>query len=181
MILNKFINITLVTVLFGGLLGAALPAQAGNGLRPHQNWALGYVTVVGTSYYGESLPSDYRYEQTLAAVLMQESSLCRHKRGLDRAGYGCGQLHKRAAHVAYGKPVSIRKLKHDDALNIRLAARYLAFCMTHTSSWARGVVCYNKGPARARSMTALQIAADGYLASIRHRMQIARDLLARLD
>ena len=181
MILNKFINITLVTVFFGGLMGTTSAAQAANGLHPHQNWALGYVTVVGTSYYGESLPGDYRYEETLAAVLMQESSLCRHKRGLDHAGYGCGQLHKRAAHVAYGKPVSIRKLRHDDALNIRLAARYLAFCMAHMSSWARGVVCYNKGPSRARDMSAAQITGDRYLASIRHRMQVASELLANLD
>ncbi|HET7396701.1 MAG TPA: transglycosylase SLT domain-containing protein [Gammaproteobacteria bacterium] len=181
MILNRIINICLFTVLAGALLGAAAPAWAGNGLRPHQNWALGYVTVVGTSYYADPIPDNYRYEQTLAAVLLQESSLCRHKRGLDRTGYGCGQLHQRAAHVANGKPVSVHKLRHDDALNIRLAARYLAFCMTHTSSWERGVVCYNKGPSRARSMSDQQIAADGYLASIRHRMRTARNLLADLD
>lgn len=180
MILNKIINITLVTVC-GGLLLAAPLARAGNGLRPHQNWALGYASLVGTSYYADPIPDDYRYEQTLAAVLMQESSLCRHKRGLDRTGYGCGQLHKRAAHVAYGKPVSIHKLKHDDALNIRLAARYLAFCLTHMSSWERGVVCYNKGPYRARSMSAREIAHDRYLASIRRRMRAATNLLANID
>jgi hypothetical protein len=181
MILNRIINICLFTVLTGAMLATALPARAGNGLRPHQNWALGYVTVVGTSYYADPIPDNYEYEQTLAAVLMQESSLCRHKRGLDRAGYGCGQLHKRAAHVAYGKPVSVHKLRHDDALNIRLAARYLAYCMTHMSNWERGVVCYNKGPSRARNMTDAQIAVDGYLTSIRHRMHTARNLLANLD
>ncbi|MGH8369835.1 MAG: transglycosylase SLT domain-containing protein [Gammaproteobacteria bacterium] len=156
-------------------------ARAGNGLQPHQNWALGYVTVVGTSYYADPIPDDYEYEQTLAAVLMQESSLCRHKRGLDRTGYGCGQLHKRAAHVAYGKPVSVHRLSHDDALNIRLAARYLAYCMTHMDSWQRGVVCYNKGPSRARSMSDTQLAGDDYLASIQHQMRVARELLANID
>lgn len=181
MILNKIINISLVTVLSGGLLCMATAARAGNGLHPHQNWALGYVSVVGTSYYADPIPDSYEYEQTLAAVLMQESSLCRHKRGLDHAGYGCGQLHKRAAHVAYGKPVSIHKLKHDDALNIRLAARYLAFCMTHMRSWERGVVCYNKGPYRARSMSNAEIVRDDYLTSIRHRMRTARNLLANID
>ncbi|HEX5340839.1 MAG TPA: transglycosylase SLT domain-containing protein [Gammaproteobacteria bacterium] len=159
----------------------AAGVRAGNGLRPHQNWALGYVTVVGTSYYADPIPDDYEYELTLAAVLMQESSLCRHKRGLDRSGYGCGQLHKRAAHVAYGKPVSVHKLRHDDALNIRLAGRYLAFCMTHMPDWERGVICYNKGPTRARRMSDRQVRADDYLASIRHRMHAARNLLADIE
>lgn len=168
-------------MLAGGLCLAASAAHAGNGLAPHQNWALGYVTVVGTSYYADPIPEDYDYELTLAAVLMQESSLCRHKHGLDRHGYGCGQLHRRAAHVAAGSSVSVHKLKHDDAYNIRMAGRYLAFCMTRMRDWERGVICYNKGPARARRMTDRQVARDDYLASIRHRMNAARNLLADLN
>lgn len=164
------------------LLGlAAFAARGDRLLTPHQLWALQYASVVGTSYYAEPLPEDYRFEQTLQAVLITESSLCRHKRGIDRAGYGCGQLHRTAAHLANGAPVNPRKLSRNDALNIRLAARYLSFCLQRMSSWERGVVCYNKGPRRAARMSAAAIAADGYLKAVRRRMQEAEQLTASLD
>lgn len=149
-------------------------------LTSHQSWALQYAAVVGTSYYAEPLPSDYRFEQTLQAVLITESSLCRHKRGIDHAAYGCGQLHRRTAHEVNGAPVSLHRLRHNDALNIRLAARYLSYCLRQMPSWERGVVCYNKGPNRARAMSNAEIAADNYLETVRRRMREAERLSRRL-
>lgn len=172
---------TVSAFLLGSLLLVGASAQAGGGLTRQQNWAVLYASVVGTSYYAEPLPEDYAFERTLTAVLTQESSLCHHKKGMDKQSYGCGQLQKRTALLVNGKPVSAHKLQHNDALNIRLAARYLAYCMQEMDSWERGVICYNKGPYRARTMADKAVAKDPYLRSVRHRMREAQDLLANLD
>ncbi|MDE2234296.1 MAG: transglycosylase SLT domain-containing protein [Gammaproteobacteria bacterium] len=153
-------------------------AYAGGPLTPHQSWALEYASVVGTSYYAEPFPADYHFERTLEAVLITESSLCRHKHGIDHRAYGCGQLHRAAAHVVDDAKLSVRTLKRNDALNIRLAARYLSYCLRQMTSWARGVVCYNKGPNHTRTMTDAQVATDSYLQNVRLRMQEAEQLTA---
>jgi len=171
----------LLAALVGGLSLLAGSALAGDGLTRQQNWAVLYASVVGTSYYAEPLPVDYNYERTLTAVLTQESSLCNHKRGMDKASYGCGQLQKRTALLVNGQPVAAHKLQHDDALNIRLAARYLAYCMQEMGSWERSVICYNKGPYRASSMSDRQVKKDAYLRSIRRRMREAQGLLAKVN
>ena len=162
-------------------MATASLADAGGLLSAHQNWALEYASVVGTSYYAEPFPADYHFERTLEAVLITESSLCRHKHGIDHRAYGCGQLHRAAAHVVDDSGVSPHTLRHNDALNIRLAARYLSYCLQQMSSWARGVVCYNKGPNHTRTMTDAQVATDSYLQSVRLRMQEAERLTASND
>ena len=175
------IRTSLTAATLGILLAAALPAQAGGGLTRQQNWAVLYASVVGTSYYADPLPEEYDFERTLTAVLAQESSLCNHKRGLDKHSYGCGQIRRPTALLVNGKPVPVSKLQHDDALNIRLAARYLSYCMQQMNSWERGVICYNKGPYRARTMKDKEVRKDTYLSSVRRRMQEAEHLLAKLD
>lgn len=167
--------------LLGGLLLVSAAARAGDGLTRQQDWAVLYASVVGTSYYAEPLPQSYDFERTLTAVLTQESSLCHHKKGMDKQSYGCGQLQKRTALLVNGKPVSAHKLQHNDALNIRLAARYLVYCMQEMNSWERSVICYNKGPYRAGSMSDKEVAKDAYLHSMRRRMREAQGLLANLD
>ena len=162
-------------------LMVASQAWAGDGLTRQQNWAVLYASVVGSSYYADPLPEGYDFPRTLTAVLTQESSLCTHKRGLDKESYGCGQVREQTAALMYGKPVAAKKLQKDDGLNIRIAARYLAYCMQHMPDWERSVICYNKGPYRAKAMTDKQVQQDGYLRSIRRRMQEAQDLLANLD
>ncbi|HVC29490.1 MAG TPA: hypothetical protein VNF48_08110 [Gammaproteobacteria bacterium] len=57
------------------------------------------------------------------------------------------------------KPDSIHKPL---ALNIRLAARYLSYCLQKMSSWEPGVVCSNKGLNHIRAMSDAQVAADDY-------------------
>ena len=168
-----------MATLVGGLMLAATSAFAG--LTRQQNWAVLYASVVGMSYYAEPLPADYDYARTLTAVLTQESSLCHHKRGMDKASYGCGQLQKRTALLVNGKPVAAHKLQHDDALNIRLAARYLAYCMQQMGSWERSVICYNKGPYRAANMSDREVTKDAYLRSVRRRMREAQSLLAKVN
>jgi hypothetical protein len=163
------------------LMAASLGAQAGADLTRQQNWAVLYASVVGSSYYADPLPEDYDFRLTLTAVLTQESSLCHHKRGLDKRSYGCGQLQRRTALLVHGTPVAAHKLQHDDALNIRLAARYLSYCMQQLGSWERGVICYNRGPYHARAMTDAEVATDAYLRSIRRRKQEAHALLAKLS
>lgn len=165
-----------------GLFLAATAAQAGgDGLTREQNWAVLYASVVGTSYYADPLPPSYDFPRTLTAVLAQESSLCQHKRGMDKYSYGCGQVRKPAAKLVYGEPVEAHKLQHNDSLNIRIAARYLAYCMQQMTSWERSVICYNKGPYRARTMSDQDVAGDSYLLSVRRRMREAKSLMAKLD
>ena len=167
--------------LLGALLLVTASARAGDGLTRQQNWTLLYASVVGTSYYAEPLPQSYDFERTLTAVLTQESSLCNHKKGMDKHSFGCGQLQKRTALLVNGKPVAAHRLQHDDALNIRLAARYLAYCMQEMNSWERSVICYNKGPYRAAGMSEREVKRDPYLGLVRKRMSEAQGLLANVD
>ena len=178
---EKLLNLLTACLTGGLLLGAAASARAGDGLTRQQNWAVLYASVVGTSYYADPLPESYDFERTLTAVLTQESSLCHHKKGMDKTSYGCGQIRKRTAFLMNGKPVPARRLQRDDAFNIRLAARYLAYCMRQMDSWERGVICYNKGPYHARTMTSKQVSRDHYLRSVRRRMKEARNLLATVN
>lgn len=166
--------------LFTAATAVAAPKGDG-GLTREQNWAVLYASVVGTSYYADPLPRSYDFPRTLTAVLAQESSLCQHKRGMDKYSYGCGQVRKPAAKLVYGKPVEAHRLQHNDSLNIRIAARYLAYCMQQMSSWERSVICYNKGPHRARTMSDRDVAEDSYLLSVRRRMREAKSLMAKLD
>jgi hypothetical protein len=156
-------------------------AKAGDGLTREQNWALLYASMIGSSYYAALLPKNYDFPRTLTAVLTQESSLCTHKKGMDKTSYGCGQVRSRTAQLMYGQPVPAKKLQKDDALNIRIAARYLAYCMQQMPDWERGVICYNKGPYKAKTLTEAQVGKDSYLNSIRHRMHEAQELLANVD
>jgi hypothetical protein len=156
-------------------------ADAADGLTREQNWALLYASMIGSSYYAALLPASYDFPHTLTAVLTQESSLCTHKTGMDKTSYGCGQVRSHTAQLMYGAPVTAKKLQKDDALNIRIAARYLAYCMQQTTSWERGVICYNTGPSLAKTITTAQVAKNAYLNNIRRRMQQAATLLAKAD
>lgn len=156
-------------------------AEAGDGLTRQQNWALLYASMIGSSYYAALLPANYDFSHTLTAVLTQESSLCTHKKGMDKTSYGCGQVKSHTAQLMYGAPVTVKKLQKDDALNIRIAARYLAYCMQQMPSWERGVICYNTGPHLAKTMSRIQVEKNAYLGHIRRRMQEAQELLANVD
>ncbi len=163
------------------MMTAAPAARAGDGLTHEQNWALLYASMIGSSYYAALLPKNYDFPKTLTAVLTQESSLCSHKIGMDKTSYGCGQVRPHTAQLMYGQPVAVKKLQKDDALNIRIAARYLAYCMQQMPSWERGVICYNAGPHLAKTISAAQVAKNAYLSKIRRRMREAEELLANVD
>ena len=163
------------------LFAAATSATAGDGLTRTQNWAALYASVVGSSYYGQDLPQGYDFPGTLTAVLTQESSLCHHKKGMDKHSYGCGQVRQQTALLMNGAPVTAHSLQHNDSLNIRIAARYLAYCMQEMPNWDRSVICYNRGPYHARSMPDAQVASDAYLKNIRRRMRETQNLLANVD
>ena len=163
------------------LCASTMPANAGDGLTRTQNWAVLYASVVGSSYYADDIPANYDFPRTLTAVLTQESSLCHHKKGMDKHSYGCGQVRQQTALLMNGRPVTAHSLQHNDGLNIRIAARYLAYCMQEMPSWDRSVICYNRGPYHARSMSDRDVARDAYLKNIRHRMREAQNLLADLD
>ena len=167
--------------LLASILFVATSAHAGDGLTRTQNWAVLYASVVGSSYYADDIPANYDFPRTLTAVLTQESSLCHHKKGMDKHSYGCGQVRQQTALLMSGKPVTAHSLQHNDGLNIRLAARYLAYCMQEMPSWDRSVICYNRGPYHARTMADKDVAKDAYLKNIRHRMREAQNLLADLD
>ena len=179
--MSKVLRMALTAAGLAVLFGAASTAQAGDGLTKQQNWAVLYASVVGTSYYADPLPEDYDFPRTLTAVLTQESSLCHHKKGMDKHSYGCGQVRQQTAALMYGKPVAAHSLQHNDGLNIRIAARYLAYCMQEMPDWDRSVICYNRGPYHAKTMSAKDVAKDAYLANIKKRMREAQNLLANLD
>jgi hypothetical protein len=163
------------------LFVAATPAHAGDGLTRTQNWAVLYASVVGSSYYADNVPASYDFPRTLTAVLTQESSLCHHKKGMDKHSYGCGQVRQQTALLMNGEKVSAHSLQHNDSLNIRIAARYLAYCMQEMPDWDRSVICYNRGPYHARSMPDKDVARDAYLKNIKRNMREAQSLLADLD
>ena len=171
----------LAAAALSSLFTAAATAapKGGDALTREQNWAVLYASAVGTSYYADPLPASYDFQRTLTAVLAQESSLCKHKRGMDKASYGCGQVRKPAAKLVNGQTVTAHKLQHDDSFNIRTAARYLAYCMQQMPSWDRGVICYNKGPSRARSMSDQDVKQDSYLLSVHRRMREAEHLITQ--
>jgi transglycosylase-like protein with SLT domain len=178
---RDFIKVLGAALALSSLLFAAAPARAGDGLTRQQNWAVLYASVVGSSYYADNVPQNYDFPRTLTAVLTQESSLCDHKKGMDKHSYGCGQVRQQTALLMSGKPVTAHSLQHNDGLNIRLAARYLAYCMQEMPNWERSVICYNRGPYHARTMADADVAKDAYLKNIRHRMREAQNLLADLD
>jgi len=179
--LNAKARMALAATGLAALLSASTTAWAGDGLTKQQNWAVLYAAVVGSSYYADPLPEQYDFPRTLTAVLTQESSLCHHKKGMDKESYGCGQVRQQTAALMYGKPVAAHQLQHNDGLNIRIAARYLAYCMQQMPDWDRSVICYNRGPYHARTMSDKDVAKDGYLGSIKRRMREAQNLLANLD
>jgi transglycosylase-like protein with SLT domain len=169
------------TGMAAAMMMVAPIARAGDGLTREQNWALLYASMIGSSYYAALLPKTYDFPHTLTAVLTQESSLCSHKKGMDKTSYGCGQVKSHTAQLMYGAPVTVKKLQKDDALNIRIAARYLAYCMQQMPSWERGVICYNAGPHLAKTISADKVAKNAYLNKIRRRMREAQSLLASVD
>jgi|SRR6185312_9551167 len=176
-----FIKILAWSALASILFVAAMPANAGDGLTRQQNWAVLYASVVGSSYYADNVPQSYDFPRTLTAVLTQESSLCHHKKGMDKHSYGCGQVRQQTALLMNGEKVTAHSLQHNDSLNIRIAARYLAYCMQEMPDWDRSVICYNRGPLHARAMSDKDVARDAYLKNIRRNMHEAESLLARLD
>lgn len=182
-LLIRKVSLALASAALLSLFMAAADAapKGDDGLTRQQNWALLYASVVGTSYYADPLPASYDFQRTLTAVLAQESSLCKHKRGMDKTSYGCGQVRRPAAKLVNGQAVTAHKLQHDDSFNIRTAARYLAYCMQQMSSWDRGVVCYNRGPSHARSMSDEDVQQDSYLNSVRRRMHEAQSLITRAN
>jgi len=178
---RDFIKMLGAALALASMLFAAIPARAGDGLTRTQNWAVLYASVVGSSYYADNVPQTYDFPRTLTAVLTQESSLCHHKKGMDKHSYGCGQVRQQTALLMNGEKVSAHSLQHNDSLNIRIAARYLAYCMQEMPSWDRSVICYNRGPYHARTMADRDVAKDAYLKNIKRNMREAQNLLADLD
>lgn len=128
-------------------------------MTPHQRWALNYALKAGSPF-----------GITLAAIVWQESSLCAHKRGLDRHSYGCGQIRASTARDALHVKVSIKTLKTNDRLNIQLSSDYLMFCINATGDWSRAVYCYNHGPSAAQNAKKHAILRDKYVRHIQARM-----------
>lgn len=97
------------------------------------------------------------------AVIAVESSFCTVKTGtLDPYGYGCGQIHHKTAAKMRGKPVSIKALRTNDALNLELSARYLSYCLRWMPSIQRGLECYKEGPFIALTMKQSDLNDDDY-------------------
>ncbi|HEX5464433.1 MAG TPA: hypothetical protein VFW88_06925 [Burkholderiales bacterium] len=137
-------------------------------LSAHQRWAL--VTAYRESGY---------LAPTFAAILAQESSLCVQKISvIDRKSRGCGGLHVKTARM-FISDVTGDALIHDDALNIRISARYLRWCDRHTRSWSAMVCCYHYGlPATVAMGEAC--AHSRYVQRIRKRRAWIIGLVAQL-
>jgi hypothetical protein len=109
--------------------------------------------------------------QTAKAIVLQESSACIERTSrIDRLSFGCMGLHLSTARM-FDPGVTKRQLIHDDLRNIRDGVAFLRYCMAHTHSWRRGVVCFHVGLPHERTMTDYQINHSPYLAAIIRRMK----------
>ncbi|MGA9855321.1 MAG: lytic transglycosylase domain-containing protein [Gammaproteobacteria bacterium] len=126
----------------------------------HQRWALAYSRQAGREY-----------GTTMQAIVYQESSLCAHKRGLDKSSYGCAQVRRATVASVLHRNVTISTLRTDDPLNIELGAAYLRYCIRVTGSWTRGVYAYNHGPVAAIHASWRTLAHDRYVLAIQKRMR----------
>lgn len=160
------------TMVFIILMGV-VPLQA-RALSPYQNWAVkqsalsayAYETHFnnGVRFYKDNVR--YAFTEVFQAVIWQESSFCKHKHGLDKKSFGCGQLQLQTAigvsGVAALTPDLLRK---NDKLNMNIAARYLAQCISEFGL-DRGLVCYNRGPYKAKRMTLPDVEDDAYVNAV---------------
>ena len=142
-------------------------AAKGASLSPHQLWALNYAKQTGQPY-----------PETLAAIIWQESSLCKYKTDRE-GGIGCGHIFKGAVKAAWQMTVSRYSLLSDDKLNIHIAAAYLGYCIDRTRNWSRAVVCFNSGPYYAQHASWQHIIHNKYLLNIKRRIWQIRRLRER--
>lgn len=139
------------------LMGLACSTNS-HAMTLHQQWALHYSYEVG-----------FPYGNTIAAIVWQESSLCKYKIG-QHHDYGCGQVQEGAVWEAWHMHISPYSLIHDDIMNIHVTAAYFNYCFNQTKSWSRAIICYNRGPAYANKITWAQVHKNKYLRHIRKRM-----------
>jgi len=157
---------------------ACTPHVEGAALSASQASALEVAARAGADNQPQSWPkSAPDFTVVLQAIVLHESGACRYlvsKDPRDKDSLGCGQVRVRTASAMAGAPVSRWMLLNDWTLNIELAGRYLADCFTRTHQWKRAIVCYNRGPGRARAMTPAAVAADPYLRLIQRTIRTVR-------
>lgn len=164
---------------------ACTPHADGAALSASQASALEVAARAGADNQPESWPlSAPDFAVTFQAIVLHESSACKHlvsRNPHDKHSVGCGQIRLRTARALAGVKISTVMLTHDWELNLQLSARYLAYCFARTHTWERAVVCYNRGPGRARAMTPAAVATDPYLAFIRKSLRDVKKLDVSYD
>jgi hypothetical protein len=118
----------------------------------------------------------------VAAIVGQESSYCRHKHGIDKQGFGCGQMHTKTAKKMLGLTVTKEALEHDDFLNMYLVADLLSTCASRLDyDFERTVYCYNHGLTAARKVSVKRLSKDHYVLAVTKRMVEVEDVNMMID
>lgn len=146
-------------------------------------WASEHLSdkQINTILVAESVGSKYGTGDLLAAVIGQESSWCVHKHGIDRAGFGCGQLHVRTVREVLGWTVTPEALQHHDYLNIYIAADILQACRSTFVTTARTLYCYNHGFTAAVHVSEQRLHRDKYVKAVLKRLQTVEDINMIID
>lgn len=160
-------RLTLGTLLFL-TCGAAYAHPFEPPVSHRQQEAIRYAALYG---------STFDLALTEQALIGNESSYCENSVAYDAVSpdgvsEGCGMLQPTTAAFMAGHPVADEDLVNDDALNIYLARE---------GSWARGLVCYNRGPAIADTWTEARAGRDRYVRDIRAWIAHIRALPKSMD
>lgn len=153
------------------LLAVVILAAMGsaNALTPAQWRALDQARAAGRVV---GLP------ETMQALVLQESSLCRPDElvGDDGESFGCAQVSLAAAQVVRPGFTNLHELTYNHTLNMSIGADYLQLCMQIFRSWRRGLVCYNAGFTTAGELSDEAISRFPYVIKITERIEEVRRL-----
>lgn len=118
---------------------------------------------------------------TEQALIGKEDAYCAGGDGDDGVSLGCGQVQLATAGFITGHATTAHRLRHDDAYNIHVSVLYLNWCMARERSWARGLVCYNAGPAVADTTTEAQANRNPYVRDMRRWIRRIQELPRSTD
>lgn len=130
-------------------------------LNKTQKWALVYASQVGAPDHLEILEP---------AIIWEESQACRYQVNPEDPSYGCGGLLVSTASALAGRIVTAKELMTNNRLNIQLSEKYLAACVKNFGL-TRGLICYNRGPDAAKSMSEKTASTDFYVLAVRGRVK----------
>lgn len=107
-----------------------------------------------------------------AAIIWQESKLCKFTLGDHGRAHGCAQLHESAVKAVTGVMLSSWELTDPDTqeLNLAIGARYLDLCLQRFG-YPAGIAAYNMGIPRAAKMGRVRLSRLPYTKAVLANMK----------